>query len=65
MVPPPAASGAVGAGRCCGHRSVCAGNSVSGCLRPAIRMLLHPTARGPQEEEDIEGRGDLDGCEET
>ncbi len=50
----------MGAGRPCGHRSVCAGNSVSGRLRSAVWMLLRPKKTEPEEEaEEPEGRGDL------
>lgn len=63
MVPVPTPPGAVGAGRCCGHRTVCTWNFVSGCFRPAVRMLLQPSAREPYEEEEAEEdreHGDLD-----
>ena len=57
MVPVPDATGAMGSGRCCGHSRVCAGDSVSGRVRPAVRMLLQ---REPEEED--EGWGDLKAC---
>lgn len=61
MVPVSGATGAVGPGRCCGHRSVCAGNSVSGRLRSAVWMLLWPRRKEPEEE--VEKWGDLDAYE--
>lgn len=58
MGPVSAASGAVGTGRSCGHRSVCAGNSVSGCLCSSVWLLLRPERR-EQEEEEVREWGDL------
>lgn len=61
MVPVSAATGAMGSGRCCGHWIVCAGDSVSGHIRSAVRMLLQWE---PEEEaEEDEGWGDLEACE--
>lgn len=64
MVSVSAASGAVGTGRFCGHRSVCAGNSVPGHIRAAVWVLLQPE-REPEEEAEIKGGSDLDVCEEN
>lgn len=58
MVPVPVASGAMGSGRYCGDRTVCADNSVSGHLCSAVRMLR--PKRKEAEEEAEEGWGDLD-----
>lgn len=58
MVPVSVASGAMGSRRCCGHRTVCADNSVSGHLCSAVRMLW--PERKEAEEEEEEGWGDLD-----
>lgn len=52
MVRLSAASGAMGAGWCCGHGGVCAGNSVFGRLRSAVWMLLRESRREPEEEEE-------------
>ena len=64
MVPVSAASGTMGTGWCCGHRSVCARNSISGRLCSAVRMLLWPCRTEPEEEEEAEevkaGWSDLD-----
>lgn len=64
MVPVSVASGAVGTGWCCGHRSVCAGNSVSDGLCSALWMLLRPRRKQPTEEaEEGEGWSALTSCE--
>lgn len=63
MVPVSSATGAVGTGWFCGHRSVCTGNSVSGDLCSAVRMLLQPWRRKTKQEEAAEedkGYSDLD-----
>lgn len=65
MVPASGATGAMGTGRCCGHRNVCAGNSVSGHIRSAVWMLLWPRKGEPAEEaEEVKEWGDLDTHEE-
>lgn len=51
VVPAPGAAGAVGPGRRGGHRDIRAGDSVSGGLRPAVRMLLRPRETDEEEEE--------------
>lgn len=65
MVPAPAASGAVGTGRYCGHRAVRADSPVSGHLRSALWMLLRPKSREPEEEAEdkVAGWGHLNTCE--
>lgn len=50
----------MGAGRPLGHRIVRAGNSVSGGVLAAVRMLLHTRGTDPEEEaEEVKGRCDL------
>lgn len=57
MVHLSSAAGAVGTGRGCGHRSVRAGNPVSGRFCPRVRVLLQSRRT---EQEEAEARwGDI------
>lgn len=62
MVPVSFASGAVGPGWSCGHRSVRGGDALAGGLRVAVWMLQWPTKSGEEDEDEgeVKERGDLE-----
>lgn len=55
----------MGTGRSCGHRSVFAGDPVSGRICSPVRMLLRSSQSEPEEEDVQAGWGDLDVCEDV